>query len=151
MRTSTTLLFCACLLLISFGRSSANQGTTCWFYENEEYNLFNSTCEPSFSVTKERDLDRALYGIGEVIEVSDDELKLVIESARRDDYWLVKVCQYFFCTNIQFYAYWCPFSQDLAPQYALIAKSYPSLPVLSIDASKYPDLNYRYMTVSNAK
>mmetsp|Transcript_4841 Transcript_4841/g.6760 ORF Transcript_4841/g.6760 Transcript_4841/m.6760 type:complete len:229 (-) Transcript_4841:439-1125(-) len=131
MRPST-ILFCVCLVLHFFGVWADVNGT-CWFYEEDETNLFNTTCEATFPIIKECELERALYGIGEVIEVTDDELKLVIESARRDDFWLVK-----------FYAYWCPFSQDLAPQYALLAKTYPTLPVLSIDASQYPDLNYRY-------
>jgi len=45
---------------------------------------------------------------------------------------------------VKFYAKWCSFSQQLEPVYNSLPKVFPQLNILSLDASKYNSLNFKY-------
>jgi len=94
--------------------------------ENVDY-LEKSTNES----TSENETQR-LQGSGEEVQITDKELKKLLETIKERDLLLVK-----------FFAKWCEFSQELEPTYAAIARAFPTLPVFSLDASKFNGLNYR--------
>lgn len=52
------------------------------------------------------------------------------------------------CVLILFYAPWCHFCAAAAPHYNALARLYPSVHVLAINAIKYHSLNTRYGTVA---
>ncbi|KAL6064961.1 hypothetical protein QOT17_010497 [Balamuthia mandrillaris] len=62
-----------------------------------------------------------------VIEVSEEELRRLLDKAFAPEYHLV-----------QFYAPWCPFSAQMAPAYAAAARLFPSIPFLALNLDLYP-------------
>jgi len=68
-----------------------------------------------------------------VIEVTDLQLQSILGNATTNDSFLV-----------MFFSDLCPFSQMITPVYAAIAKAFPTVPVLKLNARKYQVLNYEY-------
>lgn len=48
------------------------------------------------------------------------------------------------CAIVMFYAPWCPFSVDFAPQFNAMGRSYKELPVIAVDIAAEYDL-YKYL------
>eukprot|EP01116_Phalansterium_solitarium_P002131 TRINITY_DN11987_c0_g1_i1.p1 TRINITY_DN11987_c0_g1~~TRINITY_DN11987_c0_g1_i1.p1 ORF type:complete len:249 (-),score=31.84 TRINITY_DN11987_c0_g1_i1:146-865(-) len=72
------------------------------------------------------------YPIGDVVEVTTDELLKILSSDENRTHL------------VQFYAKWCPFSMELRPVYDAVAKAFPGLGVMAVDGAKYSNLNSRY-------
>jgi len=74
-----------------------------------------------------------LNGTGSEIIVNDTQLMQLLEDMIEGEFYLVK-----------FFAPWCEYSRLLEPNYSFIAKAFPSLPVLSLNAYQHTKLNSRY-------
>ncbi|KAL6079374.1 hypothetical protein QOT17_000998 [Balamuthia mandrillaris] len=85
--------------------------------------LFFLSSEPLFFCC----LDLSLAATTRVIEVSEEELRRLLDKAFTPEYHLV-----------QFYAPWCPFSAQMAPAYAAAARLFPSIPFLALNLDLYP-------------
>jgi len=93
----------------------------------------SNTVSRSLMDIPKRDGYSYITGIGEEVQVTDEHVKYFFENMNSEEFFVVK-----------FYAPWCPFSTQLQPTYLALARAFPSLPVLSIDASKFTSLNYRF-------
>lgn len=52
------------------------------------------------------------------------------------------------CTIVLFYAPWCIFSAQVAPHYNALARAFPKLDVVAIDAFHFSNLNSRFGTIA---
>lgn len=52
------------------------------------------------------------------------------------------------CTVVLFYAPWCIFSAQVAPHYNALARAFPKLDVVAIDAFHFSNLNSRFGTIA---
>lgn len=52
------------------------------------------------------------------------------------------------CTVVLFYAPWCVFSAQVAPHYNALARAFPMLDVVAIDAFHFSNLNSRFGTIA---
>jgi len=136
---STILLLCSCLLLCqAYFWNNDPESRTAQLPEEQppatDVHADHSGTQAGMpSADQNSSLQRSIAGIGQEIVVTDEEMKAFLDSAKEDDIFLIK-----------FYAQWCPFSQQIEPVYSAVAKAFPTLPVFSLDASKYSSLNYRY-------
>ncbi|XP_069124791.1 thioredoxin domain-containing protein 15-like [Argopecten irradians] len=51
------------------------------------------------------------------------------------------------CVLVLFFAPWCPFCAKMAPNYNALARAFPQLEVLAVDAAQFSNLNARFGTV----
>lgn len=52
------------------------------------------------------------------------------------------------CVLVMFYAPWCRFCSKVAPSYNALARAFPELDVVAVDAAHFSNLNARFGTVS---
>ncbi|OWF47970.1 uncharacterized protein LOC110453688 [Mizuhopecten yessoensis] len=81
------------------------------------------------------------------INVTDETVKIVNNTGLLNTLNFDKNESVSDCVLVLFFAPWCPFCAKMAPNYNALARAFPQLEVLAVDAAQFSNLNARFGTV----